>query len=46
MVTAAGTMTQWQARHSVKGRKHSQMTKNLLVCLHDIKGEVKACTAK
>jgi len=33
MSTAAGTMAQWQALHRVKGRKASQMTRNLDVCL-------------
>ena len=31
--TAAGTITQWHALQRVKGRKASQMTRNLDVCL-------------
>ena len=33
MVTAAGIMAQWHARHRVKGRKASHITKNREVCL-------------
>ena len=47
MVTAAGTMTQWQARHRVKGRKHSQMTRKLCrFCLYNTKDEMRARRAR
>ena len=44
MRTAAGTMTQWQALQRVKGRKASQMTRNLDVCLRHRHTHVLTCS--